>query len=364
MNRFLLYIGAVLFLSLVGLSVYVFLLRQDTFHEVPQEEIVIPDSNASVFDPNAPYAQVSAKETVEVGVTDNGDVVAVFGSGSVAVFDEQGALKQEFSSGLSPVVRAVVSPKGEAVSMLVLQPETHTSRWYRWEYSAGSPSALNQDIDDIFYSPDGTPTRVYTSAESTETRFVVEQNGREQTILTSRIPDVRAHWTDSSHLLLTTLPSGEAHGIAYLFNTRTRGTQRILGGRYGLSAIGAGTSVLFSETTARGNRTMETSLYSAGKESELSFFTLPERCVVEGAGSFVCSSIASQGTARVMPDDYLMGKVINGSSNIYRIDAQTGLLSALASVPFDATRPAVSQGGNFIFVIDKNSGSLWRVRVD
>lgn len=364
MRKKLLILITVLLLVLVGLSVYVFVLRGQPLAPPDDEAFSPPEdilSERAGIDPEADLVQLSARPAVHMHALEGGALLVVFGDGTIAFFDETGTRTEEHSTGFSPVVSARISPNGEHVALEVLDTSTLTGQWYVWQRDSVSVESLSSNVRDVQFAPDNTLARI-ESTEERGTRVILERGGRDQTIYSSPLADLTVQWIDNTSLLLGTTPSGAAPGIAYVFNTRTRATTRLLGGRSGLVAFAdAEQNLLFSATI--NGRSLRSYMLSDREERDLRFVTIPERCTLPEAGRLLCSTIENQGGATLMPDDYYSGVVANKRSQIVQINMQSGVVLPLREAPLDVTHPAVSEDGRYMFVINKNDGSVWRLRL-
>lgn len=356
---------AILALVFAGLSVYVFVLREEPkpplFSDTlpSPEELLVSESTA---DPDAPLAQLSARPIAGFTATDAGEIVVVTGGGVVQVLDGTGVVLEERPLSLSPVVSARVSPDGQQVAFEVINTNTLEGRWYIWDRDepTAAPRALPATARDIRFAPAGSLLRIEDVDDRISTRLVLDAGGRETVLATSAIPDLQARWIDDERLLITNAPSGIAPGTAYTLNTRTRAFSRLMEGRAGLSAYYFDNTLLFTETLSTSR--LRTGVLVGEDERYLPVTTLPERCTPLTENELLCSTLYSQTGARLMPDDYYKGVVTNQRSDLVRISS-TATAVSLARVPIDGIHPQFSHDGRYVFLINKNDGALWRVRL-
>jgi hypothetical protein len=373
MRKIIFIIIVILILSLGILAVYVFALKdRGTGSESPFEispgEVSFIGTGTSVSGPLAPMTSYPVAGYRVLASS----VIAVGSDGVVEELDFTGASLRELGIiNLRGIARAEVSPDGGTIALLLVDPATQEGRWYLWKSESGTLELLPANVEEISFSPSGRLLRQETKETGTAL-VVVEAGGSSQTVLSSTIPDLTAAWIGNERISLMTRPSGFAPGILYVFNTRTRATTRLLGGRFGLTArTDSGAQwTLFSETRESG-KGAQLKVLREGTERTLRAATLPERCTFRGASAqtssarAICSVFDTPLDARVMPDEYLRGDFANVSSDIMEIDLASGEERPLAeNIPQDASVLSFSQDGGILFFVDKKDGALWRLTVE
>jgi len=367
MNKKLLIIIVALLLVFIGLSVYVFFLRGggDTVvdNTLPPEVLVVSENSAN---PNAPLVQIATGVVIHTQSTSNEELVVVLGNGTVRKITPLGAVLEEKALGLSPITKADVSPNGERVVFQVYNTTSQRGRWYVWEWETEQvPNLLPGNVRDASFSPQNTLLWTETGDDDLTSRLVLESGASTITLLTTHIPDVVARWIDENTLVLYPAPSGSAPGVVYQFNIRSRSLVQVISSRLGVSAAGSGANypLLFTEAVTASR--LVSGIHDGTSAQRIPYVTLPERCTSSRIeGELYCSTLSSQAKATLMPDDYYKGVVVNSTSGIIRVDLDTDSAIELSRLPFDAGQLTLSEDGLYVFAIDKNSGSLWRVRLE
>ncbi|MBP6974408.1 MAG: hypothetical protein KBB54_00510 [Candidatus Pacebacteria bacterium] len=177
-------------------------------------------------------------------------------------------------------------------------------------------------------------------------------------------------WPEEKNIVLTTRASGFAPGFAYILNTPTRQITRILGNIYGLTTLTSPdlSKVLFS-SSERGTFTLNYLNRKDSSISNLSFKTLPEKCIWSKKDRNVLFCAVPENIAfSTYPDVWYQG-LINFSDSIWRIDINTGETRLIMNIQnesgevIDATNLYVSAGDDYLVFTNKVDLTLWGLQL-
>lgn len=168
----------------------------------------------------------------------------------------------------------------------------------------------------------------------------------------------------ASNYVLTTKASKEVGGYAFVFDTKTKGTGRILGPFNGLSTLPdpTGRYVLFSYNY-RGKMILSVFDIRTYTTTQLPVATLAEKCGwVPNGTSLYCGVPTALGTD--LPDNWLQGAV-SFSDRLWGIDMESRLATlivdpvAVAETPIDMVALTMDSAEDALIFTNKIDGSLW-----
>lgn len=177
-------------------------------------------------------------------------------------------------------------------------------------------------------------------------------------------------WPEEKNIVLTTKASAFAPGFAYLLNTQTRQISRILGNIYGLTTLTSPdlSKVIYS-SSERGTFSLN---YFDRKEdtiSELSFKTLPEKCIWSKKEKAVLyCAIPENISFSTYPDVWYQG-LINFSDSVWKIDIATGEARLVMNIQeesgevIDATNLYLSPNDDYLMFTNKIDLTLWGLQL-
>ena len=182
---------------------------------------------------------------------------------------------------------------------------------------------------------------------------------------------------NSGNIILTTKPSADVPGYAYLYNPLDRSLSRIVREKQGLTTLATanGSRILYSENVSR-NTTL--SLYDkigfTQDEGEIThtapiqLATLPEKCAWAHNHTRVYCGAFSSSPQAMIPDDWYQG-TLAFHDTFWTINTDSTELTFLAdpqievSKSFDVFAPFIDNNEDHFFFVDKNDSTLWSMRL-
>ncbi|MCR4274634.1 MAG: hypothetical protein NUW02_01105 [Candidatus Campbellbacteria bacterium] len=228
-----------------------------------------------------------------------------------------------------------------------------------------SGSFLPKDIVSLSIHPTLPKTFYLTKTNAGGVGYVLSEKITKSVFL-HPFSQWQTSWSGASSVLLTTAPSSQSNGNAFLLNTTTKTFDRIASSTTALTAHPSpdGLRVLFGSVGQAGMRLF---IYDVMKKQRtaLSFSTLPEKCAWVGAGTLYCA-IPDIQIQTGLPDVWYQG-VVSFSDELWKIDTQTGNATFIfdphdtISGGADMIDIGVSAGGGFLSFTNKKDGRLWLV---
>jgi len=179
-----------------------------------------------------------------------------------------------------------------------------------------------------------------------------------------------ASWPEERNIVLTTRASGFAPGFAYILNTSTKALTRVLGNIYGLTTLASPdlSKILYSKSE-RGTFTLNYFNRTDSSSAELSFKTLPEKCIwsKKEKGVLFCA-IPENIAFSTYPDVWYQG-LINFSDSVWKIDINTGEARLIINIQsefgevIDVINPHLSTTEDYLVFTNKTDLTLWGLQL-
>lgn len=179
-----------------------------------------------------------------------------------------------------------------------------------------------------------------------------------------------ASWPEERNIVLTTRASGFAPGFAYILNTSTKALTRVLGNIYGLTTLTSPdlSKILYSKSE-RGTFTLNYFNRTDSSSVELSFKTLPEKCIwsKKEKGVLFCA-IPENIAFSTYPDVWYQG-LINFSDSVWKIDTNTGEARVIMNIQnesgevIDVINPYLSPNEDYLVFTNKIDLTLWGLQL-
>jgi len=269
------------------------------------------------------------------------------------------------------IVPAIGGPIREAI--LALQPAKFSvwfsaggavKNYFRGQLAAASTSdnfslpeieleLIEGKINTLIISP--AADQIFTLeqvGEETIGKVLNLKTNRSRLVFESKINAWLVAWPEKNLISLTTKPTNQGAGAAYLLNLRNDKLERIIGGINGLLTLISpdGQKILYSRGGASG---LELGLYDRQKNTNriLTISTLPEKCVWSQDSSVVYCASPRILPPAVYPDDWLAGEIIFDDW-LWEINAATGLNRLIWSAETglgDAIKLQIADQGKVVF---------------
>ncbi len=179
-------------------------------------------------------------------------------------------------------------------------------------------------------------------------------------------------WPSSGQVAIRTKPSGLAQSVVYTIDLATNDFQKIISETYGLTVLWSplGDKLLFSETDNRGkNLKLKIADLTESTIQELSFVTLPEKCVwSQDNRTLFCAIPKNISTLATLPDDYYKGLIVF-ADDFWRINLDIGeKIQVYATedeeaASYNAKRLLLSPLEDYLLFINKRDDRLYSLEL-
>ncbi|MFH1170347.1 MAG: hypothetical protein V1704_02210 [Candidatus Vogelbacteria bacterium] len=221
---------------------------------------------------------------------------------------------------------------------------------------------------DRFFSLTNTPTGLPDGKAGVSGTVTDLFTGKIRTIFTSRLKSWVVNWPSASIITLVPRASAEAPGTLYFLNPETGVLTRVLGEKFGLTALvnQSGTKVLYGQGLGA------LAVYSTrdGDTRVLTIATLPEKCVwASDVVTLYCAVPNSPSITNQYPDDWWRGEVAFNDS-FWQVDANTGEAKIIftnnstgGNNNLDAVNLILNETGKQLIFTDRWSATLWSLEL-
>ena len=263
-----------------------------------------------------------------------------------------------------PIREAILAPQSAKFSVWFSAGAGAEKNYFRGGLTAASTSnnfslpeieleLIEGKISTLIVSP--AADQIFTLeqvGEETIGKVLNLKTNRSRLVFESKINAWLVAWPEKNLISLTTKPTNQGAGAAYLLNLRNDKLERIIGGINGLLTLISpdGQKILYSRGGASG---LELGLYDRQKNMNriLTISTLPEKCVWSPDSSMVYCASPRILPPAVYPDDWLAGEIIFDDW-LWEINATTGLNRLVWSAETglgDAIKLQIADQGKVVF---------------
>lgn len=358
-------LGVVLLAVFISLLIYNFFFKTQPVATPPASVEEIPLISEALPETKERLVALTRETVLGARVNGEGLVTFVAWDGSVNRIDSTGKTEKIGSLPQDNIAEVMVSADGNKV--MVQQKPLTGSRFIIFNAEKGSVQPLPANTEAAAFNPDSQGL-ILSLAEKDFSRLVTTDAAtlKTKSITTTKILDLRLDWTSAGVIALKTKPSGMAFGLLYTLDLKTKKTQRLLGGVYGLTSVfsPSGKKVFYSRTSPQGKNMLLTALDTVKKtEKNIDLATLPEKCVwAKDDRTIYCATLNGM-SGLVMPDDYYQRKVKPAENDIIKLNLDTGEAKKVFSGRFDAASLQLSADETYIFFINKTDGCLYRLEL-
>lgn len=275
------------------------------------------------------------------------------------------------------IYEAYFTPDGKTVLQRFLRDDGKTIATYSVPIPEQNPDGtrtqkegvyLPDNITSIAISPDGKKAvaSIPTSPNTSIVTITLPTTGITITtkeLYKSPFSEWILSWPTQQAIYMQTKASNVSNGFLYNLDNITVKLRRVLGTISGLttSVSPDGKKVLYSSSGTTAG--ISTFLYtiSTGASIPIGHNILPEKCDWLSTNDLMCAGNDSVEDLPY-PDSWYAG-VMHFSDIVFKIDSKTGNFTTLSdgTIPFDMTHLQTSEQEQYVYFIDKNNGSLWRL---
>ncbi len=278
-----------------------------------------------------------------------------------------------FSDDGKNVVARYLRPDNETIETLVgqIQPVTETTKGgYVYSETKLVTRFLEPGIDAAGDSPREGYFYTLTDQDGGSAVKLVPYatTSLATTIFESPLSQWVVAWVGETLALQS---KADSNNVGFLFRAAagTDGTEKIIGGRSGLTALvnPAGTRAIFSETVGNDLHLWEKNL-ETGEERLFELRTLPEKCAWSPVEETVVYCGAPDFYVRgAYPTNWYQGR-FSFDDNIWQIEVDGEKYKILhdtrtGNETFDVWKPITSPGGEFFLFLNKRDLTLWSLDV-
>jgi hypothetical protein len=284
--------------------------------------------------------------------------------------DGKNKTKEPFVT-LSGLIKILWSPDQE--KFINIYADSFGVKRFYYNLKEKNTTPLNKNMNWVVYSKtkDKIAYHYQDPSQNTNTIAISNPDGTSsQSILNTRIKDIRLEWVTDDKIAVSTAPSGLSENILYYTKVSKPKFIRIFSGINGLTSLWSndGKKILFSQTDENGNNVH---LFSANENGldikDTGLKTLPEKCIFSKDNiNIFCAEPISIPDNTIMPDDYYK-KTFSVNDVIWKINLETGKKDLLyqfqEDIDFDVVDMTLVKDEKIIFFINRSNGFLYRLEL-
>ena len=286
--------------------------------------------------------------------------------------------KRLTNTTIPKVSEALWSKTGSALVSRYVRDGTETIESFSGLVNVGSGGSegelagifLPRGIADAAISPAGN-TLFYLQEENGGVNGIqsdLSGNGK-TSLWTSPVKEWLVSWPSQSAITVLSKPSALANGMMLSLDPVSGKIALLLRGIPGLTALASPSlsQILYSQSTESG---LLLRLFSAtgGRQKEISFTTLPEKCAWAKSGLRVYCGVPKTIQQGNYPDIWYQG-VVSFADELWAITVPNGTVTEISDIstkrgsPIDVVNGQVSPDERFLLFTDKVSGTLWSLQM-
>jgi len=361
----------ILLILVVGLLVvYNFFIKK----EEPNGSTITPGTSIPTTLLTGPIQAIS-QEPVLDPIIDN-QKVKYYSKNNGYVFESSfnGSEQTRLSSNiLLDLLKVLWSPNKDKV-IAIFEKDGLLGK-YLYDYDTGVSTSLDRNIRWLAWSPieDKVVYQYYNPQTEDNNISLANPDGSQWTnILTTRMKNLIVEWPNSEQITIRTKPSGLAQSVVYTIDLATGDFQKIISETYGLTALWSplGDKLLFSETNNQGkNLKLKIADLAKSTTGELSFVTLPEKCVwSQDNRTLFCAVPKNIPDSTTLPDDYYK-KQVSFTDEFWAINLDTQETIRIfipeneGTATYDAKQLLLSPLEDYILFINQKDDLLYSLEL-
>lgn len=260
------------------------------------------------------------------------------------------------------ILEAKRSPARDRSAVRYLDNETIKSFLH---IATSSVATLPQGITSISWSPSGD-SLAYLLPNGDGADLIIGDdsgNGR-KTEFSTPILDASIAWVSKNTIAFQTAPSGFAEGYVFAYSRNSNLFRKIIGPEFGLTSLWSpdGSKILTTAANRGGGNIQMTIRDASGKpDFVVNAQTLSEKCVWADDETVYCAVPRSLPADVALPDDYLRGE-LNTEDQLVSLDLASQKVTTIFNEGnFDMSDLVVTKDQKYLFFVDRNDGTLWRL---
>jgi hypothetical protein len=357
---------------LVGLIAGIYLIYHFYFKQTQPEEPGA-EINANTAE-NEKIFPLSKEKIVAPTINAPGNKIKYYAKSTGNIYEvnfDGSGLSQLSAANLANIIQIFWSPDKNQV--LGIFQDGEKTKKYLHNYTSGKSTALNENIQQAAWSPDGKKIAVQTYDQNTTNTIisVANSDGSElKAIMQTRIKDLIVEWPTIDKISARTPSSGLSDGLVFIINPGDGTFTKILSGLFGLNVKWSqlGDKFIYSITSPEGKNP---SLFSADQKGQntknLGVETIVEKCVFSQDNRIIICAVPQKiSAAAVWPDDYYKG-MVTVSDHFYKVNLSTGEKDLLyapqdTAKSYDASELFLSPQEDYLFFINRKDGFLYGLK--
>jgi len=183
-------------------------------------------------------------------------------------------------------------------------------------------------------------------------------------VFSSPLSEWLANWPAETTVVLTTKPSSLVAGNVFFLDTNSGSLSHAFGGVLGLVTTPSPDLKTFLYSSKSDLRLLNT---DTNEILALDLKTIADKCVWQNDSKYVFCGANPSAQTDNLPDAWYQG-LVSFDDSLWKINPQTQETEIVVSpddfgVSLDITNPQISDDGSHVIFIDKNTLSLWLVRL-
>ncbi len=287
-----------------------------------------------------------------------------------STLDGKNKTKEQFVT-LSGLIKVLWSPSQD--EFINIYADSFGVKRFYYNLKEKSTTPLNKNMNWVVYSKtkDKIVYHYQDPSQNTNTIAIANPDGsNSQSILNTRIKDIRLEWVTDDKVAVSTAPSGLSENILYYTKISKPKLIRIFSDINGLTSLWSndGKKIIFSQTDENGNNLR---LFSANENGldikDTGLKTLPEKCIFSKDNiNIFCAEPSSIPDNAIMPDDYYK-KTFSSNDVIWKVNLETGKKDLLyqfqEDIDFDVSNMTLVKDEQIIFFVNRSNGFLYRLEL-
>lgn len=319
---------------------------------------------------------LSQEQVLSPTVNSNGNKIRYYSKANGNIYEvnfDGTGLSRVSAANLAGLISIIWSPDKEKVIGLFQKGDQIQK--YLHNYQAGQSILMNNNINQVAWSPDGNKIAVQTFNSETQTSTISISNadGADlKDVFSTRLKDFDLDWPTIDKLSLKTKPSGLSDGLVLSVNPDNGNFYKVLGNIFGLNIKWSplGNILIYSSTTTEGkNPSLFLADQTGQTKKSLGLTTLVEKCSFsQDNRTLFCAVPQKTSENAVWPDDYYKG--MTATADIFaKVDLESGESIVIFSTDgnektYDATDLFLSPKENYLFFTNRKDGLLYSLKLE